>query len=151
MAQSLGKLYTHIVFSTKNRAPLLHDVSVRSETHAYLGGICRNRESPPLAIGGTEDHVHILCNLSRKMAAARLIQALKRDSSRWIKSKGPDLLSFRWQEGYGVFSVSPSHVEALRKYIENQAEHHQQISFQDELRNLFRKYCIEYDERYVWD
>jgi REP element-mobilizing transposase RayT len=126
-------------------------VRIRSETHAYLGGICRNSESPPLAIGGTEDHVHILCILSRKIAAARFIQALKRDSSKWIKSKGSGLLSFKWQEGYGVYSVSPSHVEALRKYIENQEEHYQHVSFQDELRNLFKKYSIEYDEQYVWD
>src|SRR5262245_7626126 len=124
MPQSLAQVYLHIVFSTKNREPFLKDASLRAETHAYLGGICRNLESASLIVGGVEDHVHILCRLSRHHAIALLVRELKRDSSKWLKGKGSALRSFYWQVGYGAFSISPSHVDPLVKYIANQEEHH---------------------------
>jgi REP element-mobilizing transposase RayT len=135
----------------KNRAPFLKDRAFRGRVHAYLAGICENQGCPSLQIGGVEDHVHILCRLSKNIAVADLIRELKRDSSSWIKHEQPSLTDFHWQNGYGAFSVSPSHVEGLKKYIQNQEEHHRHETFQDEFRRLLQKYGIEYDERYVWD
>ncbi len=151
MPQSLAQLYVHIVFSTKNRTPFLKDATFCERTHAYLKGICDNQGSPTLRVGGTEDHVHILSRLSKTLDIATLIRELKRDSSKWIKEENPRLADFHWQQGYGAFSVSPSHVPALIEYITNQEEHHRRKSFQDEFRRLCKKYGVEIDERYVWD
>ncbi len=150
MPQSLAQIYTHLVFSTKNRVPFLTDKALREEMHAYLGGACKHLESPPLKVGGTENHVHLLCRLSRKYALAELLRKLKQNSSKWIKGKDPSLSDFYWQDGYGAFSVSPAHVPALREYIANQEEHHKKETFEDEFRRLLKKYGIEYDEKYVW-
>ena len=149
MPQSLAQVYLHLVFSTKNRQPLLVNPSIRQECHAYLAGTCNARGSPSLIVGGVADHVHLLCTLAREEAIAVLIRELKRESSKMLKTKG--LASFYWQAGYGAFSVSPSHVAAVKEYIRNQEVHHQRVSFQDEFRRLLAKYGIAYDERYVWD
>jgi REP element-mobilizing transposase RayT len=151
MPQSLAQIYLHIVFSTKERRRLLQDKSLRDETHNYLGGTCNNLGCPVLRVGGTADHVHILCRLGRTISVADLVKELKRESSKWLKTKEPDLGDFYWQNGYGAFSVSPSHVEALRRYIATQEEHHGTETFQDEFRRLLTKYGLEWDERYVWD
>jgi putative transposase len=151
MSQSLVQIYVHIVFSTKNRAPYLKDRALRDRLHAYLNGICENQGSPSLRVGGAEDHVHILCRLSKTSDVSTLIRELKRDSSKWIKDENPRLADFYWQQGYGAFSVSPSHIDALVKYIDNQEEHHRRETFQDEFRRLCKKYGVEIDERYVWD
>ena len=151
MPQSLVQIYIHLVFSTKHRQPFLQDPAFRERTHAYLKGICENQGSPSLRIGGVEDHVHILCRLSKTLDVSSLIRELKRDSSKWIKLENPRLQDFEWQAGYGAFSVSPGHVDALKDYIDNQVEHHRQESFQDEFRRICKKYGVEIDERYVWD
>ena len=151
MPQSLAQIYLHIIFSTKDRRPFLQDADLRERTHAYLAGICRNLDSPSIRIGGVEDHVHILCSLNRTCSLSDLVRDLKRDSSKWIKTQKDDLASFGWQDGYGTFSVSPSHVEPLKEYIANQDDHHRAVSFQDEFRRLCKKYGVEIDERYVWD
>jgi REP element-mobilizing transposase RayT len=104
-----------------------------------------------LRVGGAEDHVHILCRLSKTLDIATLIRELKRESSKWIKEENPLLADFYRQNGYGAFSVSPSHVEALIAYIINQEEHHRRETFQDEFRRLCKKYGVAIDERYVWD
>jgi putative transposase len=151
MPQSLAQLYTHLVFSTKHRRPYLKDDALRAKLHAYLAGACKNLKSPSLMIGGVEDHVHILCRLSKTVAASELVRELKRESSKWVKSQSTRLTMFRWQNGYGAFSISPSHVGDLTRYIADQAGHHRTETFQDELRRLCGKYGIEIDERYVWD
>jgi REP element-mobilizing transposase RayT len=151
MSQSLVEIYVHIVFSTKNRQPFLCDRAFRGRTHGYLKGICDGQDSPSLQIGGVEDHVHILCRLGKTLDVSTLIRELKRESSKWIKVENPQLAEFYWQQGYGVFSVSPSHVPALKKYIADQEEHHQNETFQDEFRRLCEKYGVAIDERYVWD
>ncbi len=151
MSQSLAQVYLHVVFSTKNRVPFLRDPALREEVHRYLGGTCRNLDSPSLLIGGVEDHVHVLCRLSRTHTIADLVRELKRESSKWVKEKDGGPADFHWQGGYGAFSISPGHVEPLRGYIAGQEEHHKKETFQDEFRRLLRKYGIEYDERYVWD
>jgi putative transposase len=105
---------------------------------------------PVLRVGGVADHVHILCRLGRSITVAELIKELKRESSAWVKTKAASLSDFYWQNGYGAFSVSPAHVEALREYIANQEAHHHTESFQDEMRRVLTKYGREWDERYVW-
>ncbi len=151
MSQSFVQIYLHIVFSTKHRAALLQDEPLRKNLHAYLGGTCRNLDAPSLAIGGVEDHVHVLCRLSKMQSVSDLIRELKRDSSKWVKEQDSKLNAFYWQHGYGAFSISPSHVEALKEYIRNQEEHHRIETFQEELRRLCRKYGLALDEQYAWE
>jgi REP element-mobilizing transposase RayT len=151
MPQSLVQIYLHIVYSTKLRRGFLKDPEFRQRTHAYLAGICNNLKCPALIVGGVEDHVHILCRFAKTITVADLLRDLKRDSSKWVKDEQPALAEFHWQLGYGAFSVSPSDVEALQRYIANQEEHHRQETFQDEFRRLCKKYGLEIDERYVWD
>jgi len=151
MPQSLVQIYVHIVFSTKHRTPFLKDQEFRDRTHRYLAGICKNLNSPAPAVGGVEDHVHILCRLGKSIAVADLVRDLKRDSSKWVKVEQPQLAEFHWQQGYGAFSISPTHVDGLKAYIANQRDHHRQESFQEEFRRMCGKYGIEIDERYAWD
>ena len=151
MPQSLAKIIIHTVFSTKDRHPFLRDKSLRTELHHYLGGILINHDCQPLMVGGVEDHVHILSTLSRTHDAAEMIKEVKRGSSLWLKTKGPGLENFAWQNGYGIFSIGFSQIPAARDYIAGQEEHHQKVSFQDEFRKLLNSYEIEFDERYVWD
>jgi REP element-mobilizing transposase RayT len=151
MPQSLVQIYVHIVFSTQDRQPFLGDPAFRERTHAYLAGICKNLEAPALIVGGVADHVHLLFRLPKTMSVADLVRELKRASSKWIKAEQPTLGDFHWQQGYGAFSISPAHVDALVQYIANQVEHHRTVSFQEEFRRLCNKYGIEIDERYVWD
>jgi putative transposase len=149
--QSLAKILVHTIFSTKERRPFLRDKPLRDEIYRYLGGILTNLECQPIIVGGTEDHVHLLCALSRTCNAADMVKELKRGSSVWIKSKSPELLDFAWQGGYGIFSVGFSQIDSMRDYIAKQEEHHRKVSFQDEFRQFLRRYEIGFDERYVWD
>lgn len=150
MGQSLVKNYLHIVFSTKYRQALITE-AIESELHAYLGGICKNLECHPIIVGGYVDHIHILCLLSKKIALMKLLEELKSHSSKWIKTKGETFSNFYWQDGYGAFSVNPSEVDTVIRYIANQKEHHRKKVFQEEYRAFLKKYQVEYDERYVWD
>jgi REP element-mobilizing transposase RayT len=150
MPQSLVKNYIHITFSTKNRFPFISD-SIKEELFKYLGGTCRELESLPVIIGGTKDHVHLLVNLSRKIALMSLIEKLKTHSSKWIKTKDNSFKNFYWQHGYGGFSVSPNQVDPVKRYIVNQEIHHKKVTLKEEFRAFMKDYNIEYDERYVWD
>jgi REP element-mobilizing transposase RayT len=151
MSQSLVQIYLHVVFSTKDRKRFLAEQELRNRLHAYLFGCCRNQKSPSLIIGGVEEHVHILCRLSKSVSVAALIRELKRESSKWIKTQAKDLCGFSWQQGYGAFSISPSHVEPLKRYSAGQEQHHRRETFQDEFRRLCHQYGVPIDERYVWD
>ena len=151
MAQSLSKILVHTVFSTKDRRPFFRDKLLRDELHRYLGGTLTNLNCQPVIVGGVEDHVHLLCALSRTCEAAEMVKEIKRGSSLWLKTKAPDLADFAWQSGYGIFSIGFSQIKDVRDYIAGQEEHHRKISFQDEFRKLLRRYEIEFDERYVWD
>ena len=136
MPQSLAKILIHTVFSTKERRPFLHNHPLREELHRYLGGILSNLECQPIIVGGVEDHVHLLCALSRTCEPAELVKEVKRSSSIWLKTKSPDLHDFAWQSGYGMFSIGFSQIESVRNYIATQEEHHRKVSFQDEFRQL---------------
>ena len=150
MSQSLVKNLVHLVFSTKHRQPWLPKEH-RDALFAYQAGTFREWESPALIIGGVEDHVHSLFSLSRNHALKKIVEEVKKGSSKWMKSDGPRHAVFCWQAGYAAFSVSQSNVEAVSRYISNQEPHHRKVTFQDELRALFQRHEIEFDERYVWD
>jgi putative transposase len=150
MPQSLSLNYVHIVFSTKHRKPTIKP-EIQDDLYAYIAGICKNLESPILKIGGIEDHIHILLVLSRKIALMKLIEEIKKTSSKWMKTKGDDYQNFYWQDGYGAFSVSPKHIDSVKNYIENQEEHHKKGDFKEEFLKFLEQYGIEYDERYIWD
>jgi REP element-mobilizing transposase RayT len=151
MPQSLVQIYTHLVFSTKQRRPFFRRQDRRQRLHAYLIGACKNLKCVPIAVGGAEDHVHILCRLAKTVSVSDLVRDLKRESSKWLKGEFPGFSAFQWQAGYGAFSISPTHVNQLCRYIATQEEHHRTVSFQEELRRLCQKYGVEIDERYVWD
>jgi REP-associated tyrosine transposase len=150
MPQSLSKVIVHLIFSTKDREPWL-DSDVRPRMHAYLATICRDLGGEAFRVGGTADHVHVLTTLPRTLSQAELLEDLKKNSSKWIKGLAPKYGQFYWQRGYGAFSVSPSHVEAVLQYVQSQQEHHRTRTFQEEFREFLHKHGVEFDERYVWD
>jgi REP element-mobilizing transposase RayT len=115
-----------------------------------MGAIIKDNDSIPILINGVEDHVHLLCILSKNLGLAKLVEEIKRHSSRWIKTKGAYYSNFAWQGGYGGFSVSPALHDKTKAYIANQKEHHKKMSFKDEYLLFLKEYGIEYDERYLW-
>jgi putative transposase len=150
MPQSLSAILIHLVFSTKHREPFITP-AVETELHPYMATVFRELKSPSLAINGTSDHLHILFSLGRVIKVADLVEEIKTESSKWIKTKGREFRNFHWQAGYGAFSIEQSNVGALKRYVRNQKLHHRHITFQDEYRKFLKSYGIDYDERYVWD
>jgi len=148
MSQSFVQFYAHIVFHTKNNKQLIRP-ETENELYSYIGGILRNIRSNPLQIGGTSDHIHILCTLPKTMALADLVEEIKKSSSKWIKTKDPRYLNFYWQDGYGGFSVGNYGLDTVKKYILNQKHHHEKESSIDEYKRLLEAYGIEYDEKYL--
>lgn len=137
----------HLVFSTKERLPLITK-DWRDRLHAYMGGIVKGMEAMPLAVGGVADHIHLLVSLKSKHRLDHFLRDLKADSSGWIHTELRK--KFEWQKGYGAFSVSPSNIEGVKKYIANQERHHARKSFQEEYIELLEASGIEYDEKYLW-
>lgn len=150
MAQSLASILVHLVFSTKGRRLLIHP-KVAPELYSYIAGIARQYDSIVYKIGGIEDHIHLLIALPRTLPLSKVVEEIKKSSSKWMKDRGEDYQDFAWQNGYGAFSIGQSNVDALCAYIQNQREHHQRISFQDEFRQFLKKYQIAFDEKYLWD
>lgn len=150
MPQSLARLHVHVVFSTKRRAPLIRD-AVREALHRYMAGVLQELGCAPTLINSVEDHVHALFELGRTVAVSAVVEAMKKSSSRWIKTQGEEYRDFAWQAGYGAFSVSESNAAAVRVYIAEQREHHRSRSFEDEYRAFLELHRIKFDERYVWD
>ena len=148
MPQTLSFNLVHIVFSTKNRAPVIHEDTIAT-LHAYLAGTARRLDCECYRVGGVNDHVHLAVKLATTKTAAKLVSEIKTGSSIWMKEQGSR--NFAWQRGYGLFSVSPADLAALIQYIDSQAMHHRKRSFQDEMRAFFEKYRIAFDERYIWD
>jgi REP element-mobilizing transposase RayT len=150
MSQSLAHIVVHLVFSTKHRRPLIRD-ETRGQLHAYIAGVIKNQDSVLIEINSVPDHIHILFVQSKNQAPAKVVEQIKTASSTWIKSLDPGYADFAWQSGYGEFSVSPMHVEAVREYIRHQADHHRQEDFQTEYRRFCEKNAKPLDERYAWD
>ena len=150
MSQSLAKNILHLIFSTRGREPLL-TADLRPLLHSYMAAILNQWDSPAILINSVADHVHILLCLSKNYALKKVVEEVKKGSSKWIKSKGSDFATFFWQAGYGAFSVSQSNISSVKRYIGNQETHHRGLGFQDEFRAFLKKHGIDYDERYVWD
>ena len=150
MPQSLSQVLIHIVFSTKDRQPWL-DPTIRPRMHAYLATVCRDCKCEAYRVGGVADHVHIAARLGRTISQSELVEKIKKTSSAWIKTQGPQYQSFFWQSGYGDFPIGYSQLDDLMQYIHKQEAHHRTRTFQEEYRELLGKYNVEFDERYVWD
>lgn len=150
MPQSLASLHIHLVFSTKNREPLITD-TVRDALHRYMASVLRNLGCAPVLINSVEDHAHLLFDLARTVSISQAVEDVKKSSSKWIKTQGSEFAGFAWQAGYGAFAVSESNVETVRQYIANQREHHRKKSFQDEYRSFLVRHNVACDERYLWD
>jgi len=150
MSQSLVSIFAHIIFSTKNRYPFI-DNDIEKELYPYITKVLQTLDSNVLKIGGTEDHIHILCYLPRTKSISEIVEKLKISSSQWIKTKGMKYEKFFWQAGYSAFSIGQSGISKLIEYIKNQKEHHKKISFQEEVIAFLKKYKVAFDERYLFD
>ena len=150
MPQSLARIPIHFVWGTKYRQPFIRP-EIEQELFRYMASIFREYESPCLAINGMPDHVHMLSILSRKVNVADLIEEVKKSSSKWIKTKGILYRNFYWQNGYAAFGIGESGIEAVKKYITNQKEHHKKRSFRDEYLDFLVVQGMEYSEKYLWD
>ena len=150
MPGTYSQILLHAVFSTKRRELLITpDVSER--LYPYLGGIVKNSGGSLFSVGGVEDHVHLYLRWRTDRAVSDLMREVKTESSRWIHETFPRLGSFAWQEGYGVFSVSKSQEDAVKRYIAGQREHHRKEDFKSELLRLLRAHEIEFKPEYVFD
>ena len=150
MAHTYTSLHYHCVFSTLGRRNLIPQDRL-PDVHAYMGGIVRNLKGKAIAIGGTTNHAHLLIGLPSAIAPATAVGKIKANLTGWVHETFAAMSSFRWQEGYGAFSVSRSQIDTVASYILNQAKHHETITFEQEYLALLKKHNIEYDERYVWD
>jgi REP element-mobilizing transposase RayT len=148
MPSTHTSLHVHVVFSTKDRIALISR-EWRDRLHGYLGGIAKGLGAVPLAVGGMEDHVHLLVGLKSSHRVDYFVRDLKAASSAWVHDaigKG----TFAWQKGYGVFSVSPTNIDTVKRYVLNQEQHHKRRTFQSEYLELLKASGIEFDERYIW-
>ena len=150
MPQSFASLDVHIVFSTKNRAPQIAP-ELAPRLYQYIGGILRDKGSRLLTAGGMADPVHLLVSLGKETSIAEAVRFFKSNSSKWIHQTFPERRDFGWQTGYGAFSVSHSNIEAVTRYIHDQAAHHRERSFKEEFVELLKRHGIEFDPRCVWE
>jgi putative transposase len=146
MSHSFSKNHQHIVFSTSERRKMI-DKTLQPKLWAYVAGICRNHGIFVRAIGGVEDHIHMLIELPPSIAVAKAVLTVKSNSSKWLNETGR---SFAWQKGYAAFSVSASNINAVERYVSNQESHHRKISYEDELIALLRKHGIDFDPKFVF-
>jgi len=149
MSQSYVNLLYHIIFSTKDREPIITP-KYQPRLYEYIGGIVRKQGGIALAINGMEDHVHLFAKLRQDKALSDMIRDFKSHSSGWMRKVFPDLKDFTWQNGYGVFTVSASQAASVRKYIEDQKQKHQSRTFEREFVSFLQANEIEFDERYLW-
>mgnify|MGYP003814390445 FL=1 len=136
-----------MIWSVKDRRSLIQD-DLRAALHGYMAGILKHLESAAVIINSVPDHVHILNQLAKTIALCKVIEEVKKSSSKWMKAHG--IADFAWQGGYGAFSVSQSNADSVREYIQNQAEHQKKLDFKEEFRRFCQRYNVPIDERYVW-
>jgi putative transposase len=149
MPHSLADLVVHVIFSTKERRPIITD-ELKTKLFPYMAGIVNERGGTPHIFNGMPDHVHMLASVPTGLSVADLMRFVKGSSSRWVHQEFPAKRTFGWQRGYAAFSVSRSRFDDVHRYIANQEEHHRKVSFQEELIAFLKKHKVEYDERYVW-
>ena len=149
MSQSLSQIYLHIIFATKERIPFIKE-NIESELFSFIGGTIKNLNGFPHLINGTSDHIHILASSSKSVSLTDFLKKIKHDSSLWIKNKGGDYSDFAWQRGYGVFSVSSSRLQVVKKYIANQKEHHKEETVEEEFAKFFKEYRLNYNSQFFW-
>ena len=150
MPQSYVACYMHMIFSTKDRTPLLTaDLSPR--LYEYIGGTLRGHGAALLAAGGVADHLHLSVSLGKELSVSAALRVIKSNSSKWVHDTFDDQPHFAWQNGYGAFSVSQSNLDDVHRYIENQTEHHRKRTFQEEFLAFLKRYNVPYDERHIWD
>jgi len=148
MGQSLSQVFIHLTFGTKRRYPFITE-EIEPELHAYIAVILKNKDSPALKINSVPDHIHILFRLSKNHVLAKVVEDVKRQSSKWIKTKG--IRNFTWQIGYGAFSVSRFQLEIVKNYIINQKKHHNIKTYKEEVEEIFNEYdSLEYNKNYFW-
>lgn len=150
MSQTHAKNYVHIIFSTKDRFPFLNP-EILPGLHKYMSAILYNWDTPVLEINSVKDHIHICAVLSKNHSAAKVMQELKSNSSKWVKEHGGLSTKFAWQGGYGMFSLCPSILAKTKQYIRNQVQHHKKKTFQEEYLEFLKMYEVEFDEKYIWD
>ena len=146
MAQTHSRLWVHVVFSTKDRLPLLW-AEIRRDLFAYISGMVREFDQTPVIVNGVADHVHMVFSLPPKVPLAEALRIVKARSSRWLRRTSR---AFAWQPGYGAFRVSQSHLDDVKRYVASQEKHYRRLRFQDEFLSLLKKHEIAYDERYLW-
>ena len=149
MAQSLSKIYIHLIFHIKTNSVTIQPKE-REILHAYIVGAINNLGSSALRVGGTNDHVHILCTLPKDTLLPEFVRKIKYSSHNFLKQQTPFYRGFAWQNGYGVFSVSSSVVERVKTYIDNQMSHHHKMSFKDEYKKFLDEYKVEYNDKYLF-
>lgn len=149
MANTYTQLHIQFVFAVKYRAALIHK-SWKDELHKYITGIFQANGHKMLQINSMPDHIHILIGMSPTQPVSSIIQKVKTESSKWVKERKFCVFPFAWQEGYGAFSYSKSHVPDVIRYIQNQEIHHQREKFLDEYKHFLKVFDIEYDERYIF-
>ncbi len=149
MAQSLCKIYLHIVFHIKTTSPQIEDEHLE-RLHSYIGQLVNATGCQVVRVGGIGDHTHVLCLLSRIENVSHLVEEVKRNSSRWIKTLSPRYHHFAWQGGFAAYSMSQSVIEKAIEYVSNQREHHKKMSFHDEYLRFLKLYNVDYDERYIF-
>ena len=149
MSQSLCKIYLHIIFHIKTTSPPIKEEHLE-RLHSYIGQLVNTTGCQTMLVGGVSDHVHLVCQLSKNENVAHLVEEIKRNSSRWIKTIDNGYQRFAWQGGYAAFSISESVLPKTMDYVRNQKTHHTKVSFRDEYLHFLKLYKVEYDERYVF-
>ena len=150
MAHTFTNLLTHVLFSTKDRMPLIQP-GLKSDLGAYLGGTVRQLQGKAVTINGATDHIHLLLWMPPTVPTSETLRVLKSNSSRWVNKERGARSAFAWQTGYGAFSVSHSNAPSVVRYIREQEEHHRRVSFQEEFLVFLKRNGISYDERYIWE
>jgi len=149
MANTYTNLLYHIIFSTKDRIPLITD-DLREELYKYMGGIVRGEKGILISIGGMPDHVHLAAKFKAGISMSDMLRKIKANSSKWANEKLNNRSKFAWQNGFGAFTVSESQLDALLHYIKRQEEHHRNKTFKEEFLEFLKKQNIEYEEKYLW-
>ena len=148
MPQSFVSLNCHVVFSTKSRLPMINS-DLAERLYGYIGGVVRNEGGSLTAAGGIPNHVHLLVSMPKTTSVADMVRSIKSNASRWIHDTFPGLDKFAWQTGYGAFAVSHSNVDAVKRYIADQEEHHRVMSFKEEFIALLKRHNIDFDEEHL--